>query len=312
MSIRPPPAAGRGEHDPLAVRERLERSDDLGAQRHAPPRALGLRVRLQAAFGERLVHREHAGLEVEGGPVGAEGLLGAHAGPDAEDDERAVRTQLVRERLDRLPGLERIELRARMHRVGNVRCDVAVDPAPAHGCGEDLAKRPVRTLAHRLGHASPPPRDGQRVEFPDCHIAERVGRLDEVVAQPVAARGRALVLLQEHVDQIAQRNVGLVERSEPSLAQLVVEDLLGLCLRPEAAALTAHAAAVAVADRPPARGVLHLARPRLPSMAIHGPAASEPTDSRRVTSHPCCIRPSRSSESASRASSRFSRALAAA
>jgi hypothetical protein len=132
---------------------------------------------------------------------------------------------------------------------------------PAHPRCEHLAQRAVRALAHRLGHASAPARDRQRIEVSDRHGAERIRGLDEVVAQPIAACGGTLVLLQEHVDQLAQRHVGPVQRAEAGLAQRVVEDLLGLGFRAEAAALAPHAATVAEADGPAARGALDLPRP---------------------------------------------------
>ena len=146
-------------------------------------------------------------------------------------------------------------------RVLHVERHVALDPLPAHRGRQHLPQRPVRAVSHRFRHPRPPARDLERAQLPDRLCTEGVRRLDEVVPQPAAARRRALVLLEEGVDELLQRDVGPVERPQTRLAQLVVEDRLRLALRAEAALLSAAAACVAVPDRPAARRALDLARP---------------------------------------------------
>jgi hypothetical protein len=91
--------------------------------------------------------------------------------------------------------------------------------------------------------------------------------------------GRALVLIEERVDELLQRHVRPVQRAEPRLAQLFVEDQLRLRLGPEAAALTTHALAVAVvttwATDPSSTVATHSSR----NMTCRMEAASQPPTS---------------------------------
>src|SRR3954452_9941312 len=64
------------EHDPSAVLEPLKRADRATAQRHAPARALRLRVALQAPLRERPLHGEDPAPQLDLRPVRAERLSG--------------------------------------------------------------------------------------------------------------------------------------------------------------------------------------------------------------------------------------------
>jgi hypothetical protein len=81
-------------------------------------------------------------------------------------------------------------------------------------------------MAHRLRQRRAPACHSQRIQLTHRQRPEGVLRLHQVVAQPIATGRRPLVLLQEGVDELAQRDVGSVQRPEARLAQLVVEDLL--------------------------------------------------------------------------------------
>jgi hypothetical protein len=175
---------------------------------------------------------EHTVRQLNVAPIAAERLFWAHTGPDAEDHQRSERTELPRQAVDLLPRVERVELLAGVQRVGDVRRDVAIDPLPAHRRAENLTQRSVRAVAHRHRKAGPTASDRERVQLADRHIAERLDGLRQMLAHPAMTRRRALVLLQEDVDELAKRDLRAVQRPEARLAQLVVEDLLGLGLRP--------------------------------------------------------------------------------
>jgi hypothetical protein len=104
--------------------------------------------------------------------------------------------------------------------------NVAINPLPAHRRGQHLTQRTARAMAHRLRQTRPPPRDDQRIQLADRHIAEYGDRLTEVLTHPAMTGRPTLVLLREHVDQLTQRRLRAIERSKAGLAQLVVENLL--------------------------------------------------------------------------------------
>jgi hypothetical protein len=103
----------------------------------------------------------------------------------------------------------------------------------------------MRAVPCLLRQLRSPARDLQHVEVADRSLAERRRRLAQVVPEPVLARRRAGVLLKERLRQLGERRIRTVQRPEPRLAELVVEDRLRLHLRSEPATLAPAAARVA-------------------------------------------------------------------
>ena len=79
----------------------------------------------------------------------------------------------------------------------------------------------------------------------------RAGKPDaEVLVEANLARGCALILVQERVDELGERAVGAVHDPQPCPSQLLVEPRLRLALGPEPVALMPAPCRVAPADRP--------------------------------------------------------------
>src|SRR5262245_52299102 len=104
MSMRPPPAAGNR----MPSRSGIVWSAAITLRRIGTRRreTRGLRVRLQLPLRERAPDREGARLQVDVGPVGAEGLFGPHAGAHIEDRDRYERAELGRDGVDLVPVVE--------------------------------------------------------------------------------------------------------------------------------------------------------------------------------------------------------------
>jgi hypothetical protein len=96
--------------------------------------------------------------------------------------------------------------------------NVALDPLPLHRGAQRLTQRLMRAVPHRLRQRRPPARHLQHVHLIDPLVAEASRRLPEVLIEPVLARRCALVLIQEGVDELLQRDVGPIQRAESRLA----------------------------------------------------------------------------------------------
>src|SRR5262249_25393900 len=84
----------------------------------------------------------------------------------------------------------------------------------------------------------------------DRHVAERGQSQLHVLADPHQRRRRRLVLLDERVRELPQRDVGAVQRAEAQLTQRLLKHLAGLALAAKAGSLPTYAGRVAVADHP--------------------------------------------------------------
>jgi len=119
--------------------------------------AENLRVVLQPALRERATHRDHTGVEVDVAPLRAEGLLGPQAGSDEEDHQGAVdEAQLLRDRVDLVPAIERNEVAHRRLRILDRSRGVVIDPLPAHSRLQYLTQGAMRRVPPRRRQRRPP------------------------------------------------------------------------------------------------------------------------------------------------------------
>jgi hypothetical protein len=151
------PALGRGEEDPAAPdRHLLQHLDDASAERHRALRAGRLRVIRQPALRERAPHAEHPPLEVDVAPLAAERLLRPQPGSAQEHDERCPDlVELLADRVDLVPRIERIDLARLRLRVLDQRRRVVLDPLPPLRRRQHVPQRPqpATALAQAVGDA---------------------------------------------------------------------------------------------------------------------------------------------------------------
>jgi len=126
-----------------------------------------------------------------------------------QNRQRCERAKLARERVDLLPRFERRELHSCVHRVGDIGGDVAIDPSPAHRSREDLAQRPVCTVAHRHWQARPPARNKQGIQLTDRRRRRRRSTC-RGAAQPICAQaGTACASVHRTTKHLARRSSSL-------------------------------------------------------------------------------------------------------
>src|SRR5690349_19312304 len=125
-------------------------------------------------------------------------------------------------------------------------------------------------MAAPLRQRRPPGADLPALDRPDPPVPERLQRCTEVVDEPRLRRGRRVVLLDERLHELTQRDVGSMQRAEAHATQFVFQRLARLALGAEPGRLPAGAVGVAEADRPqPA-----LLAEDLPALRAHAAASS--------------------------------------
>ena len=143
----------------------------------------------------------------------------------------SVVIELGGDRIDLIPGVERIDLARLGLRVLHQRRRVLLDPLPSHRRLQHLPQRAMRPIALALRQRRAPRRDLiDRATSRSAPRRTRPAPARMLSRSHATRRRRRVVLTEVGVDQLTQRRARPMQRTQPHAPQRLLERCARLCL----------------------------------------------------------------------------------